>query len=625
MQTIVRQIALAGSIVLTGLSSAFAAVVDFPNADSSGDLSSAAAWGDTLPAATDTIQLNRSYGQTLTFGQSCTFDSILFTGDRTANTIEIVSPDVKVTLLGATTAGPGIRSTGASAASLTLKGGTYDLSGTGILRPGPTSDSKGNSQIVLDGAVVTNAAEIAAEYDGNNGKLLLTNGSRVYAARADHIMSCSGFWRKGTVEVSGGSRLALSGSFAPFNTYTDGGTFLVTGEGSLVTNSASSTFFKDHVKNSTLRIADGGELTLPIPNFYCGEGGNRVIVDGGAFRMSGASSSTLYLPYSGSGLSLQVLAGGTFSAPCAVTFGQSSSENSIVISNAMFSAGNFLFKGSKNSLRILGKNSQAPISFSNGFFGGGAYQSLLEYGDGITTSVGSPYFGVSGCYGNTLSVVDGATVAFGELHLYSAHANTLYDYTVRVANGATVTAASGFVVTGHDNRTIVSNATLNVTGTFKIGEAYQYVAAEDPVMDSGCSLVFQGTNPCVRVSGASTIMRGGVIRFEVSPEGYADGSVLWSTYQLSNGKGDVMKLELSGVDENFVRNLDHKFDVILIKQTGVLSVDLQSALSGQVAAISETLPKGVRLYFVPDKSYPQYSYQLHLSAKPQKGMMLLVR
>ena len=60
MQTIVCPIALAGSIVLTGLSSVFAAVVDFPNADSSGDLSSAAAWGDTLPAATDTIELNRS-------------------------------------------------------------------------------------------------------------------------------------------------------------------------------------------------------------------------------------------------------------------------------------------------------------------------------------------------------------------------------------------------------------------------------------------------------------------------------------------------------------------------------------------------------------------------------------
>ena len=57
----------------------------------------------------------------------------------------------------------------------------------------------------------------------------------------------------------------------------------------------------------------------------------------------------------------------------------------------------------------------------------------------------------------------------------------------------------------------------------------------------------------------------------------------------------------------------------LIKTTGYSVNNVSGALGTQVAALAQTMPPRVRLYIAAD------GRELHLAAKPYRGMTLIVR
>lgn len=613
--------------------SASAATVDFPAEGGDYDLSSAAAWGGSLPAESDAIELNKSYGKTLAFSGNCAFDSLFFTKNSSSNLIEVTRPDVVIRLKGDGGSYPGIRSRAATSAHLVLRGGTYDLCGKGgVYASSPADNSDTYSKLTLDGVTITNAATVsvanASRIDGN--RLVLTNGANVTAANGENFFNCTSVRSGGTAIVSGGSRLTFTGGrFIPFRKYTTGGTLLVTGEGSVITNASSSTdrLFYDGVQDCTLRVANGASVYVngPYDIGYGSNSGNLMEVsNGGLLRFLGSSS--VGLPYGSGKVNLKVLSGGTFVSSTKITFQKSG--NLILVSNGTFRA-TLNFGGSKNTVRVQGENAVYSPSGTT-LFDNGATGSLLEFGAGATWSVQDYlYLGGSSAYSNTLAVIGGAELKVKNFPGISYSAGkSIYGYTFRVADeGALSVNGTGsgyghFTLTGWGNTVVLSNGTLSAVNGIDIGALNSNGSATEKagLENAGHSLVFQGAHPRATSYEACSLRRGTVLRFEVPQGGYpADAKPLFEVYSLQSPTGDPMKLELTGIDENFIQGLDHAFDVKLINQTKRPFSQTLGFLADQVAAINATLPKRVKLYLTPDK------YELHLSAKPETGLVLIVR
>ena len=623
------------SIAFLSVLSSGAATNDFPNADGSFDLSSAAAWGETLPAETDTIRFNKSYGQTLTISKDVTFDSIFFTKANSSNTVEVVDPNVTVTLKSELNTNPGIRPHGSESAQLVLKGGTYDLCGKGGIYGSSPADSSGSTsdrycKLTLDGVTVTNAADIAAASARNvsGNKLTLANGTCVYAKKADKFINATYYKTGASAVVSGGSKLIITdGAFNPFINYITGASLLVTGAGSIISNAStkSDALFYNNPQNCTIRVEDHGEINFrPGSVCYAGGANNQFIVSGGGILrfLNGVSFA-----YSGGATTkLKVLEDGLFEVKGTLTLQKY--ENEIVVSNGTFK-GTLSFGGDRNTVRVLGPKAKGP-DFST-MFNGGAIRSLLEFGDGaVYTTTGYIYGGGGDACSNTVAVVDGATMTVGHFPGISYTAgHSLFGNTFRIANGGSfISNGTGggygqFCMTGWDNQVIVSNGTLSAVNGIVIGGANLDKGSDEEKKDlanTGNKLILQGTCPRVTSPTTSQIMRGGVLRFEVPAGGYpADTLPLVEVFSLQNGKGDQMKLEVAGVDEDFVKNLENRFDVTLVKQTKRPYAATLQILAAQVEAINATLPDRARLYLTPD------NYELHLSAKPPRGAVLIVR
>ena len=634
MQIIVRQIALAGSIVLTGLSSAFAAVVDFPNADSSGDLSSAAAWGGTLPGSSDAIEFDKSYGANLTFSSSATFGNLIFAkSSRLTNTVEILDPSVTVSLTGSGDSYPGIRAGIVDYAQLTLKGGTYDLNSVGRLGPNRyQSTAELGCRIILDGATVRKAKSVCAMNAGNKSGLFLRNGAEVFAEDGSEFLhSANAAKQNNSAEVSGGSRLDFSGSFSPFRNYVGDSTFLVSGEGSVVTCRQSAAtysflFYNNSVRNK-LRVEDGAEFNLKGYVLLGGSNAtdNEIIVNGGTFRiLNGSKSAQLDFPDYGTAWrnTICVQDGGVFSV--GGTFNYGGTEEKIIVSNGTFTAGaDLVIKGTRSEVRILGPNAKCAVSYRPFV---NAKNSILEFGDGYVGSYGYPYFAEGTACSNTISVTRGARMTFGEYNGCSYSGTSIFGYVTRIAEGGKIVTSSdnanqgNYGWSGWDNWTVVSNGTLEVGNRLKLGTVSSTNPSESSLTDTRNTLVFQGKRPCVKVSDVSILDRGSIIRFEVPKGGYENGTVLWETAQLYRNVGEQMRLEITGLDDEFVKTLDAKFDVTLIRESMANPPNpLTSSLQSQVEALQSTMPPRVRLYISAD------GRELHLAAKPYQGMLLLVR
>lgn len=629
---------VAVSIAFLSVLSSGAATNDFPNADSSFDLSSAAAWGGTLPSSTDTIRLNKSYGQTLTISKDVTFDSLFFTKANSSNTVEVVDPNVTVTLKSELNTNPGIRPHGSESANLVLKGGTYDLCGKGGIYGSSPADSSGGTsdrycKLTLDGVTVTNAADIAAASARNvsGNKLTFTNGTRVWTKTANYFMSPTYYTTAASAVVSGGSQLIITdGSFIPFRNYLSGASLLVTGAGSIISNATQSSTALDYLfyqspKGCTIRVEDHGEIDFrPVYIGYSGGANNQFIVSGGGILRFLNGVSFAYS--NGATTKLKVLEDGLFEVKGTLTLQKY--ENEIVVSNGTFK-GTLHFGGDRNTVRVLGPKAKGPDVST--MFNGGAARSLLEFGDGaVYSSTGFVYGGGGDACSNTVAVIDGATMTVGNFPGISyTTGHSLFGNTFRIANGGSfsVTGTSEgsgrFCVTGWDNQVIVSNGTLSAVNGVVIGEANLDQGSDKEkgnLANTGNKLILQGTCPRVTSPTTSFIMRGGVLRFEVPAGGYpADTLPLVEVFSLQNGKGDPMKLEVAGVDEDFVKNLENRFDVTLVKQTKRPYAATLQILAAQVEAINATLPDRARLYLTPD------NYELHLSAKPPRGAVLIVR
>ena len=218
MKTIAKSIAVLGVISLAHIASA---AISFPNTDGSGDISSAAAWDGTLPSATDAISISTNYYNNSPIIQykalaDASFNNMVVMTKRAMFDLTENSP--KISIVGLKVYGEARNNDWKSSnASVTFKGGTWDLGGSMLMSCNTASgeDHRGNNRIVqfIDGAVVTNAGYVRVSYQEFGHTLRLSGaGTRLHATNMDGFdYNTSG--KSNAFEVVQGAKASFSGFY----------------------------------------------------------------------------------------------------------------------------------------------------------------------------------------------------------------------------------------------------------------------------------------------------------------------------------------------------------------------------------------------------------------------------
>jgi len=431
---------------------ASAADVEFPNADSSGDIASAAAWGGSLPALSDTA---------IIYGQDCTYTA---KSDVEFGLMKAVNPnpgygpyihhsltlDMRPEASGATAANPrtitssGFNS-GNSAMDLLVRGGVWNFKGTAGGNSPTLHNSWGQecSFTFSDGAVINFSTPYNMFQATTSSRFRLTGGSRMTASTfwpysgtgkcSFEVLdgsSCSvvglqfgrdaiGWHENNSIVVAGpGSRFSATG-------YNEGGIAIGyssanSGNAFCVTNGATVWF------NGYSVVGNGPSNTLWLDD--------NASLTGGTMRVGAAAGATGNRIFVGKGSTLYINNGNFLS----LGYAEGADGNTLVASNGYVRTA-FLKIGSNGSrnnlLRVYGPDADLDVIYypggSDGIFGNSASAggNVLELDGGTkvdwSSSVRNFWMGgVDGqvSIGNEVRVLNGSKFSLNNFYL--GHTNS---------------------------------------------------------------------------------------------------------------------------------------------------------------------------------------------------------
>ncbi len=535
---------------------AFAADVTFPNSDSSGDLASAAAWGGTLPAATDRPKFTTS-GQTFTASADIAFSGLYFSlANSSAVTVTLDMTDESTGgSPRAITLGDGIVSqrSGSNDKAYTawLKGGRWDVTG------GLSSGEYGGQIKVTDGAEMTLSGNIAPRAGGNNASFVFSGeGTTVSGARAN--LQTIGGGASNYLRVEDGAMLSLTGgdsstaAFQTGHTAGDGCHVIVTGAGSKLktTESAAPVWVGNANNNHYISVEDGGALsvagtlvvgrnatstysghyvlaktggTIDAKNVILGSnnsGGNatarnfRFIVDGATATVSGTFHVGGNASYYTCGTALLVTNGATFACHKFPVIGAKSG-----------STGNLVRIAGANTVFEAYTNQSATVCQIFDRAKGNRFE-IVE-GAKWTNNVASATYVSYAAYsegGNTFRIADGAEFhTSGSFRMNSIH-YTSASNRVEVCDGARLYSSGSIDCRSYGNVLAITNGVVETDGNLTITAGNENTTNIPKNKDN--ELAVAGATGCVVASsGAVSIDRESTLRFGYPVDGYAAGVV----------------------------------------------------------------------------------------------------
>ena len=450
------KLAVAGAVFLALCSNISSWAVDFPSA--SGDISSASAWGGTLPSTTDPVRFKTKNG-VYTAANDVQFGAMTVTAANVTFNMGVAAGEDPRLLKFKSFMAP------SKDQSILLNGGIWDFQ-NGYFSCCDRDKNRQSSRqlVVLDGgAIVTNVGTIRISYRDANNTLRLVNGSKMYFSKCDWDY---GAGKSNAVEVLSGSELVAS-SYIRDSYYTSGdGTytctrFLASGTGSKIrlTGTVSTSGWQDFSLGSvyaggSLTVADNASVDSAL-DFVMGKGT--------------AGHETLATVRSGGTMTL---AGNAVIGSAESTFG-----HVMAVSNATSSVsieGDLKIGSGKNthgnSVTISDNGAISCFKMSVGGGSGSCSNTLAVTDSGTLTLSSEWYIGKeAGSHDNTVTVSDGGRIT--GLAVRMADSTTAYNNRLILMNGASLTSrivhlggySSGGTAGGHNNSLYVSNATLNCT------------------------------------------------------------------------------------------------------------------------------------------------------------------
>ena len=575
----------------------------FPNADGSGDLSKVSAWApyNWDDAATNAVRFEGK-NQTYTITTNVTFNSVWMHAQKATNVFELAK-DQKVTLTSGNLRTCVNDWSNTHLYSLTtVRGGTWDLCGKGIL--GIYYDYRRNpsTSLVLDNVTITNAGTVRVGYWVSNNHLILTNGASVFC---DSIPLYYDTNQKCSFEIHKGCRLLYQNGNAKLVGSGSDNLFLVSGEGASITGLKSAAYAIGGTAHGNLvRIEKGASAKFPGAEFYVGG------EDAYSNRIEVLDGATLQVP--------------RIYFPNANTM--TCYDNTILVSNATLSVSDIVGISGGNRLEVvdgtlklkgitLGEKNlstgcvfrvkgNSTVTFSGAeydVFGNGG-NHLVEF-DGVKLSSFGSWYYTPG-YHNTIRVKNGATLTLGYSHFglqgTGNRIEVLDDSTLQLSPDNQKTTMNG-----KECALVISNATLKTGNSLYL---------TNKVNSSG-SVILGGSHPYLYAPKAITVKNSTTFRYGLPT---ATNEVLACTngtiFVRSGGAiscDATTVLDIANVEE-FQKVIPKTVELTLLKGTALTLPD------DVVAAAAEKLPP--RTALVKDTK----TLVLKIRPLPQ-GLTLIVR
>lgn len=507
------------SLVTAAAFAAVAAIddIEFPNADSSGDLASTAAWGGVLP--TDLRPMITAPG-TYYISQDVTLPGLRFFNFPNGEAVMDLSESQSYVKIDK-------HMHFAAEHTVRFKGGTYDFQAKcGVEENGWSDDVKRAHDVVLelDGCVFTNMNTATTDYYGAAGRNTwrLKNNSVMHFSSANGPHLYFGYQDRGTnrFEILSGSRFSGYGFQFPWKAPTTRGSkILVSGANSRFEASSGA-----HIGATGFDILVEEGASLQFKDYWYLQGiDNTVRVKGEGATMTLA---TCYVqPEDGQsstkGNRVMALDGATINMGI-VEFSKYNEDIGFIASNATLNVtgNNSRFVPSTVNdtvtncfLKAVGEQGVLNVA-STGFALRGQC-SFVEVTDGARGQVGSGYWYLDGT-GNVVRATGPASSLSVSSPYIKGKSNGF-----EALDGATVTiSAARFGNTSDETSTIsdtqfvVSNATMNVASIERMGGTVE-----------GYTIALKGTTPLM--TSTSSIWFGGnlVVDYTLPLEGYPEGHI----------------------------------------------------------------------------------------------------
>ena len=592
----------------------------FPNADGSGDLASATAWGDVAHGSDADVELQT---KDALYSSSADLEFVSISWTKPCTIDFSSTPARKVTLIGPSNGSRALFPGGTRGSNdpfvndcglLHIKGGIWDFGGKGQLLSVKGYNRSRNSQLIIDGgAVITNTHGVQVAYQAAKNSMIVTGGSRVYDGGKVRLRDGGATYS--LFEVNGGSYYEFqSGNLNLAN----GGSFntnIVAGVGTVFTNCVTDAVVLSRATRSEVIFTDHAKVYLP--SFYYGQetaASNNIEVSRGAFlRTSGA----IYVNYGSSAFAnnLRIIDGGVYSNNNSVIIG-GYGQSEILVRNAVLKCSEFKFNTASstgNIVRIVGPQAVfAPSNFKQFFQMAGWNKYIF---DGCDWSHDGMYCGGNDSGTNRIELVNGAKVTLNGMFRfenYSAGANGQCSNTVFIGENCEL-KAHNFLFNGRDNALVISNGTYRATGTTQ-SLMLSETSASAPA--SGNRLVMQGVRPRVRGDTAPAYLRNdSILVFDVPEEGFDSDEPLISVMHVNDDGTTAM--QITGSFDRWRSGLRQSVDVTLIEATGETGTVGLNA--NAIAAANATLPDGCRIF----KSADNKKLILHVGSLA--GTMVIFR
>ena len=471
-------LAAASCFTLIGASPAVAADVTFPDADSSGDLASEAAWGGTLPGPTDRPVIPNGK-KTYTASADVSFAGISTAKIYNNTTITFDMTEAK--------SGSALR--------------------TVSLSSGFVQDTGSNRQRILFKGGVWNVG----------GSLLLGNQTYDPEDAMWHI-------------ISDGAAMNLAGDIGPSATSGGNCHFRITGAGTKVV--ASKALFQNDSK-IRYEVADGASLELTggdssTPVFRTGDQGgarNGICATGAGSSIAVTGTDTFAWVGAGKGQGhfLRVENGASFSATnAALRIGSSASSST----ETQTSTNHFVAVSGAGSSLVVTNIFLGYVTMSQG---GAAFRNnVMAISDGASA--------------RTLGNASGAkkfeySVLVGGIE-YPSRGNTL----LVTDSGSSLVCGGNLAVRGNHNSLVVTNGSVAVAGALKIPEPAVSTSWSMNGRNGTNRVEICGATGTISAVGAASVSDNSTLAFGIPSNGYAANVVPLTAKSLTVGVDSHIEL-----------------------------------------------------------------------------------
>jgi hypothetical protein len=607
--------ALGKAMALAAVAAVFTASaadnIVFPNADSSGDFASLAAWNRAELPSTSNVLFSASGTYTAT--SDVEFNGFMPNANNISMTFDM-SPEAS----GATAGSPRKIKVGARGVFVNDKtgwecnftGGFWDFQNSGHISMYRSTWGTHSQTLSFQNVTITNLTDLKGGYGGSGHRITIGAGAKIYTTRCefDGYQSAASLF-----EVKDGALLrvvtTLSGDTASFVIGRAGAnaggrnTLRVSGAGTqlFVDGSAHMTMPGGNVATGHLfHVTGGAQATIRNSSykFIGGQASARLgvssrwrIDDGGVLTTGGG---TILLGHNGGFARIEVLEGGVWTNTAALSMGseyECAGNNQFVVSNGTY-CGKFPLIGftstvaSNNLVQIMGpRASFNPTDAKDIIMFPKSHGNRFVLSDGAvwtnTAPAGNLYFSDQsrGC-SNIFAVVRGATY-YSTTNLCIAGAN--YDVrsnTLVVADSAYVYARSIYS-SAIENGIILSNATIETSGRLLFSDT-SYSSQMHGY--SNCWMRVQGTRPRVKIGTSMTIKNTSFLHFDLPADEYDEG-VVPITCGTKFSIEDKSRIYVNGVEE-MAEAMRRPCDVVLLEaEEGItLANGVLAAANAHIAA-----------------------------------------